>query len=118
MTKQILTEHWVSPATPVKKIGKETKDATAKGRKIQGEKGIGRFAILKLGKTVSIVSRPEGLQSRIHARAGSLAVRRRLPQGKQQRKVLFLKDIEIKFSSTPKPKVIREGRDCSGCANG
>ena len=58
MTKQILTEHWVSPATPVKKIGKETTDATAKGRKIQGEKGIGRFAILKLGKTVSIVTQP------------------------------------------------------------
>src|SRR5579883_1552542 len=35
MTKQILTEHWVSPATPVKKIDKEaSKDATAKGRKI------------------------------------------------------------------------------------
>jgi hypothetical protein len=33
------------------------------GRKIQGEKGIGQFAILKLGKTVSTVSRPEGLQS-------------------------------------------------------
>ena len=60
MTKQVLTEHWVSPATPIKKISKEKDDTTAKGRKIQGEKGIGRFAILKLGKSISIITRPEG----------------------------------------------------------
>lgn len=54
MTKKVLEEHWLSPATPIKKLAKTEKDSTAKGRKIQGEKGIGRFAILKLGKTVSI----------------------------------------------------------------
>jgi signal transduction histidine kinase len=59
MTQDVLEQHWVNPATPIKKIGKETKDTTPKGRKIQGEKGIGRFAILKLGKTVSVVTRPE-----------------------------------------------------------
>src|ERR1700722_17159336 len=59
MTKTVLEEHWISPATPVKKLAKEKKDATPKGRKIQGEKGIGRFAILKLGKTISIVTRPD-----------------------------------------------------------
>lgn len=59
MTRSILENHWISPATPVKKVAKERKDATPKGRKIQGEKGIGRFAILKLGKTISVVTRPE-----------------------------------------------------------
>lgn len=59
MTRSILENHWISPATPVKKVAKDKKDATPKGRKIQGEKGIGRFAILKLGKTISIVTRPE-----------------------------------------------------------
>ena len=58
MTKAVLEQHWISPATPVKKLAKATKDSTAKGRKIQGEKGIGRFAILKLGKTISIMTRP------------------------------------------------------------
>jgi signal transduction histidine kinase len=58
MSKAILEQHWISPATPVKKLAKATRDSTAKGRKIQGEKGIGRFAILKLGKTISIVTRP------------------------------------------------------------
>src|ERR1017187_2215165 len=59
MTKSVLENHWISPATPVKKVAKEKKGSTAKGRKIQGEKGIGRFAILKLGKTLSMVTRPE-----------------------------------------------------------
>lgn len=59
MTKKILQDHWISPATPVKKLAKAQNDTTAKGRKIQGEKGIGRFAILKLGKTVSITTRAE-----------------------------------------------------------
>jgi HSP90 family molecular chaperone len=62
MTKRILEDHWISPATPVKKLAKTVTPATAKGRKLQGEKGIGRFAILKLGKTVSIITRPEKSQ--------------------------------------------------------
>src|SRR5258707_453431 len=60
MTREVLEEHWVSPATPIKKISKAVTDTTPKGRKIQGEKGIGRFAILKLGRTVSITTRPKG----------------------------------------------------------
>src|ERR1017187_9328092 len=59
MTKKVLEEDWLSPATPIKKLAKAEKDSTPKGRKLQGEKGIGRFAILKLGKTVSIITRPE-----------------------------------------------------------
>jgi signal transduction histidine kinase len=63
MTQDILENHWRSPATPVKKLAKLTQNTTPKGRKIQGEKGIGRFAILKLGKTVTITTRPENSDS-------------------------------------------------------
>lgn len=62
ITRKVLQEHWISPATPIKKLAKAERDSTPKGRKIQGEKGIGRFAILKLGKTVSIITRPENTQ--------------------------------------------------------
>ena len=62
MTKKVLEEDWLSPATPIKKLAKAEKDSTPKGRKLQGEKGIGRFAILKLGRTVSIITRPEKTQ--------------------------------------------------------
>src|ERR1700689_5613137 len=51
MTREVLEEHWVNPATPIKKLEKSIQDTTLRGRKIQGEKGIGRFALLKLGKT-------------------------------------------------------------------
>src|SRR5271168_1619891 len=59
MTREVLQNHWANPATPIKKIEKGLQDTTPRGRKIQGEKGIGRFALLKLGKTVSITTRPQ-----------------------------------------------------------
>jgi len=59
MSRDILENHWVKPATPIKRLDKDIRETTPKGRRVQGEKGIGRFAILKLGKTVSITSRPE-----------------------------------------------------------
>ena len=40
MTEETLRDHWLSPATPVKRLGKITNDTTPKGRKIQGEKGL------------------------------------------------------------------------------
>lgn len=58
MTRDVIENHWVNPATPIKWIGKQTQPTTAKGRVIQGEKGIGRFALLKLGRCVNIVTRP------------------------------------------------------------
>ena len=62
MAQSLLENHWVKPATPIKKIRKGIQDTTPKGRKIQGEKGIGRFAILKLGKTIAITTRPKNEQ--------------------------------------------------------
>lgn len=58
MDLNIITNHWLNPATPVKKLEKLIKDTTSKGRKIQGEKGIGRFAVLKLGKKIEVRTRP------------------------------------------------------------
>lgn len=59
MTKDIILRHWLNPATPVKVHKKEIKDTTKKGRVIQGEKGIGRFALLKLGRKITIITRAE-----------------------------------------------------------
>ena len=58
MTEDIILNHWLNPATPQKQLAKLTKKTTEKGRIIQGEKGIGRFAIFKLGSTVDIITRP------------------------------------------------------------
>lgn len=57
MTADIIERHWLNPATPEKKLRKENKYTTTKGRVIQGEKGIGRFAMLKLGRKIKLVTR-------------------------------------------------------------
>ncbi len=57
MSQELIENHWLNPATPEKKRRKKTKDTTSKGRIIQGEKGIGRFAILKLGRRIDIISK-------------------------------------------------------------
>lgn len=60
MTKAIIQNAWMSPATAYKssKNG-DVKLTKVKKRIIQGEKGIGRYAMLKLGSTINMVTRPE-----------------------------------------------------------
>jgi len=57
MDEDIIRNHLVHPATPEKKLRKALKPKTKKGRYIQGEKGIGRFAILKLGRKINITTK-------------------------------------------------------------
>ena len=57
MTRDTIENHWVNPATPMKLVGKKTMARTKKGRFIQGEKGIGRFALLKIGRNITITTR-------------------------------------------------------------
>ena len=60
MAAEIVKNHWLNPATPEKKLRKLKKDTTESGRVIQGEKGIGRFATLKLGRKIDVVTRAKG----------------------------------------------------------
>ena len=60
MTYDVITNAWMNPATPNKFTKDVNEQRTPCGRVIQGEKGIGRFAMLKLGKTIEMVTRPEG----------------------------------------------------------
>src|SRR3546814_15611025 len=58
MTPNVIENHWANPATPVKRQYKSAqRGITKKGRVIQGEKGIGRFALLKLGRTITLTTR-------------------------------------------------------------
>ena len=59
MSKEIITKHFLNPATPIKKTGQELRKSQ-KGRICQGEKGIGRFSMLKLGKKVTVFSKEQG----------------------------------------------------------
>ncbi len=59
MTHEEIFDAWMNPATPQKFLKqRHAKNRTPeKKRIIQGEKGIGRFAIFKLGKVISITTR-------------------------------------------------------------
>jgi signal transduction histidine kinase len=64
MSLDTIKDHWLNPATPDKLNKKrEGKQKTTKGRIIQGEKGIGRFAMLKLGKKITIITRQKNGES-------------------------------------------------------
>lgn len=60
MTLDTVRNEWMNPAAPVKYLAKQKGHGKTPHRKrvIQGEKGIGRFAILKLGKVVTVTTRP------------------------------------------------------------
>ncbi len=60
MTREIIEKHWLNPATPEKKLRKKRRSTTPRGRVIQGEKGIGRFAVLKLGRKIQVITRAKG----------------------------------------------------------
>lgn len=57
MDENIIRNHLTNPATPEKKRRKAKEPRTPNGRYLQGEKGIGRFAILKLGKKIEITTK-------------------------------------------------------------
>lgn len=58
MTLETIQNVWLRPATPIKLDKKKQKlNNTPKGRIIQGEKGIGRFAIHKLGEKIEVFTK-------------------------------------------------------------
>ena len=60
MSARTVRSAWMNPATPTKAIAKADSPRTPRGRVLQGEKGIGRFATFKLGSEVTLVTRAEG----------------------------------------------------------
>jgi signal transduction histidine kinase len=58
MSLEIIKKHWMNPASPHKFLKRSSgENKTKKGRIIQGEKGIGRYSVFKIGKKVEIYSR-------------------------------------------------------------
>lgn len=60
MSLDVIKNVWLRPATPIKIEKKRNKNLrTPYGRIIQGEKGIGRFAIHKLGEKIHLFTKAE-----------------------------------------------------------
>ena len=61
MNWQIVTEVWLEPGTDYREAQKKTGTKTPKhNRTPMGEKGVGRFAAHKLGRSISLVTRQAG----------------------------------------------------------
>ena len=65
MDRETLLNGWMEPAGSTK-LGLHLR-ATAKGRRVLGEKGVGRFAADKLGRKLELLSRRKGRAAEIHA---------------------------------------------------
>ena len=109
MTPEDIRESWMNPATPRRYIRKQTGDSKTlvKKRVIQGDKGIGRFAVLKLGKDISITTRSEGsdFESVIHYDFRDFDDDFTKERG--QNKEIFLDQIKIDYSESP-PSVMAQ----------
>jgi signal transduction histidine kinase len=64
MSLETLLRHWMEPAGTSKVVGQRR---TRLGRRVLGEKGVGRFAADKLGSRLELVSRCAGDRDEIHA---------------------------------------------------
>ena len=60
MTFETVRTQWMNPAAPQKYLDKQQGKGKTLGKRrvIHGEKGIGRFAVLKLGKVITVTTRP------------------------------------------------------------
>ncbi|MBN2770466.1 MAG: ATP-binding protein [Spirochaetes bacterium] len=103
MNEETVRNHWLNPATPDKLHRKKKKDTTDSGRVIQGEKGIGRFAVLKLGKKIDVVTRAKGESKEITVEYDFTQYDADFLTHKGKEKDLFVDDLEVSFfSETPK----------------
>lgn len=70
MSSEIVRTRWMNPAAPHKFLDKQKgkERSPGKNRVIQGEKGIGRFAVLKLGRVVTVTTREHNADSEITLR--------------------------------------------------
>jgi signal transduction histidine kinase len=107
MTEETITQHWINPATPQKYLRKKLQPKTPGGRVIQGEKGIGRFALLKLGRKIEVCTRPKGAKQEFQLTLDLSKFDDDFIEddGKKQ-KALFLDDLNIDFDRTPTAKQI------------
>tara|TARA_R110000868_G_scaffold411688_1_gene707526 strand:+ start:2123 stop:4366 length:2244 start_codon:yes stop_codon:yes gene_type:complete len=111
MTFDVVKDSWMNPATPVKLIKKkdaESRITKNKNRIIQGEKGIGRFAIYKLGSKIEITTRSQETKQEIYVDNDLSRFDSDFLTENDQEKEIFLDDIEIAYELRPTAKTIIE----------
>lgn len=107
MTFEAVRNQWMNPASPNKFLDKgEGRGKTPLRRRVmQGEKGIGRFAILKLGKLSTVTTRSINAEHEIKLRYDFSRYDDDFLSENETRKEIFLDQIKIHCSQS-KPTVL------------
>jgi signal transduction histidine kinase len=114
MSEETIRQHWMNPATDGKLRAKQQEPKTASGRFIQGEKGIGRFAIFKLGNAARVTSREKTSQLEFVIEY-DLGFLDKDNESHHDEKSSFLDELEVSFSSRA-PEIF-DGRNAAGLAS-
>ena len=112
MSPERIKDSWMNPADPKKYIEKKKgkRKTPEKERVIQGEKGIGRFSVLKLGKSITITTRSEGSEFESVLKYDFTEFDDEFTLRKDEQKDIFLDEIEIDYSEVAPPKLITDSR--------
>ena len=106
MTPEEISKSWMNPATPQKYFKKKSGHGRTleKNRIIQGEKGIGRFAILKLGSMVTITTRSKGSKIKSCLKYDFTRFDDDFVEEDGKERDIFLDEIQIDYSESPVSK--------------
>ena len=102
MTPDTVRNEWMNPAAPMKYLAKRAgrRKTQGKGRIVQGEKGIGRFAILKLGRVVTVTTRARGADLETRLTYDFSRFDDDFVSENKERKDIFLDEIRIQCSQS------------------
>lgn len=96
MTLDVIKKAWFEPAT----VSKTRKPVTAGGRRVTGEKGIGRFAAARIAQAMEVETVAKGTKS---------LVRVRFDWGRFDDESLYLDEVKCRWEEAPAPRGRRYG---------
>ena len=113
MTYEDIRNPWMNPASPQKykrKKDKRKRTTPEKKRIIQGEKGIGRFAILKLGKTVTVATRTRNSEFESLLEYDFTKFDNDFTEEEGEERDIFLDEIKINYSENSPPRLVETSK--------
>lgn len=91
MTLEVIKKAWFEPAT----ISKTRDTVTAGGRRVTGEKGVGRFAAARIAQAMDVETLAKG---------GRRLVRVRFDWGRFDDETLYLDEVKCRWEEAPAPR--------------
>ena len=111
MSLETVRTRWMNPAAPQKYLAKRNSDPLTplKRRVIQGEKGIGRFAILKLGRLITVTTRQPDAESETALTYDFCRFDDDFVTENQESRTIFLDEITVDCRQSPPNKISDHG---------